>query len=184
MAGGQGRSISQLKEIFQHQRTDKQRQERLKKVKSNMLGFLCYSIWRPTWIHAVPQTKFMDEPKLPTKITLIFNIAWEQSCHRLMNLKIIFNLRNLNKFDVFMQSLVAYLRQELFLHVSSSIWNLASLRLNSTFEPYWPGQSHVGNNKFDDAHQTCRWPVHMPICTLLFRLPLSQPNHWILWIFV
>ena len=35
---------------------------------------------------------------MSTKVTVIFSIAWEQACHRLMNLKVMFNLRELNEF--------------------------------------------------------------------------------------
>ena len=43
---GQGRSVSRLKEIFRQQRSDetKDKRDRIEKVKSNILGFLCYKV--------------------------------------------------------------------------------------------------------------------------------------------
>ena len=126
----------------------------------------------------------MDEPKTSIKISLLFNMAWKQACHRWINLKIIFNLRKLNEFNVFTQSLIACLRQELFLRVLRSIWNLANMRSDSTFEPLLILPITRRNGKFADSHQTDRWPVHTPVCTLLYGLPPGQSNLWILCIFV
>ena len=44
--------------------------------------------------------------KMSTKVILLFNMTWEQACHRLINLKYIFNLRKLRKLNVFTQSLI------------------------------------------------------------------------------
>ena len=128
MAGRQGRIERHFNS--QEQMETKTRETGEGKINHMQLSVqLCYI---KSYLNAVSKTKSMDEPKVSTKITLLFNIAWEQACHRLMNLKIIFNLRTLNKFNAFTQSLIACLRQKLFLQVSRSIWNLANLRSNST----------------------------------------------------
>ena len=75
-------------------------------------------------LNAVSTTKSMDEPKSVHKNNPL-NFAWEKVL--LINMKIIFNLRNLNKFSVFTQSLIGCFRQ--FLHVSRSIWNLANFEI-------------------------------------------------------
>ena len=67
----------------------------------------------------LPKCSLLDKinrlpKKCPPKISILFNMAWEQACHSLMNLKIILNLKNLSKFNVFTQSLIACLRQKLF----------------------------------------------------------------------
>ena len=46
----------------------------------------------------------MDEPKMFTEIILLFNMAWEQACHTLINLKYGFNLKK-KTINVFTQSL-------------------------------------------------------------------------------
>ena len=72
----------------------KTRETREGKVKQIGLPVVDYI---KSYRNAVSNTKSMDEPKMSRKVIFFFNMAWEQACHTLINLKYIFNLGKLKK---------------------------------------------------------------------------------------
>ena len=70
----------------------------MEKVKSNILGFLCYI---KSYLNAISESQSMDEqnkclqnnPRVSifqVKI-LLFNMVWKQACHTLINLNTLLN---------------------------------------------------------------------------------------------
>ena len=71
---GQGRSVVRLKEIFRQQRSDenKDKRDRIEKVKSNILGFLCYkSPSHNQWMSQI--NVYKNNPGI--SILLLFNMV-------------------------------------------------------------------------------------------------------------
>ena len=134
MAGSHGQSVCRSRKYFNSKELMETKTRKSRESKVKHIGL---SVIYKSYLNAISKTESMDKPR---GVTLLFNMAWEQASHRLINLQIIFNLRKLNKFNIFLQSLIACLRQKLFLHVSHLIWNSANLRSNSTFKGslIWP----------------------------------------------
>ena len=86
--------------IFQQQRTDKKKIRETGEGKIKHIGLLVLYIQSLIWMQSSKQNPWMSQ-KMSTKITLLFNIAWKQARLTMMNLKTIFNLRQLNEFNIF-----------------------------------------------------------------------------------